>query len=53
MKNINLINGDCFILNDDIENESIYLIVADPPYGMAFLSSRRKIKHQSIKMTIA
>ena len=45
---IKLINGDCFKLNNKIENESIDLIVTDPPYGMGFQSGHRKIKHKEI-----
>lgn len=49
MKDINLIFGDCFLLNDNIEDGSIDLIVTDPPYGMNFQSSRRKVKHKKIE----
>jgi len=48
MKEINLIHGDCFLLNDDINSESIDLIVTDPPYGMSFQSGHRKEKHNTI-----
>lgn len=46
---IELINGDCFLLNNDIKDESIDLIVTDPPYGMSFQSGYRKVKHDEIK----
>lgn len=46
---IDLIKGDCFILNEQIPNESIDLIVTDPPYGMSFQSSHRKVKHKKIE----
>lgn len=49
MKDINLIHGCCFELNESIENESIDLIVTDPPYGMSFQSSRREVKHKKIE----
>lgn len=46
---IELIHGDCFILNDSISSESIDLIVTDPPYGMDFQSGSRKIKERKIQ----
>lgn len=46
---IDLIKGDCFILNEQIPDESIDLIVTDPPYGMSFQSSHRKVKHEKIE----
>lgn len=46
---IDLIKGDCFILNNEIPDESIDLIVTDPPYGMSFQSGRRKNKHNEIE----
>lgn len=49
MGNIKLIHGDCFVLNNEIPDESIDLIVTDPPYGMSFQSSYRKIKHEKIE----
>lgn len=49
MGNIKLINGDCFLLNKDIPDESIDLIVTDPPYGMSFQSGFRKVKHGKIE----
>jgi len=48
MVGINLIKGSCFDLNKDIQDESIDLIVTDPPYGMSFVSSHRKVKHKEI-----
>ena len=48
MKDIELIYGDCFELNKQIEDESIDLIVTDPPYGMSFQSGYRKVKHTII-----
>lgn len=50
MENIKLIHGDCFILNEQIPDESIDLIVTDPPYGMSFQSGTRKVnKHKKIE----
>jgi site-specific DNA-methyltransferase (adenine-specific) len=46
---IELIHGDCFKLNEYIPNESIDLIVTDPPYGMSFQSSRRKVRYDEIE----
>lgn len=46
---IELIHGDCFILNKDIADESIDLIVTDPPYGMSFVSNIRKVKYRKIE----
>jgi len=48
MDNIQLIKGSCFELNKEIADESIDLIVTDPPYGMSFVSNIRKIKHRPI-----
>ena len=45
---IDLIKGDCFILNNEIPDESIDLIVTDPPYGMSFQSGARKQKERKI-----
>lgn len=49
IENIELIHGDCFELNKGIPDESIDLIVTDPPYGMSFQSGRRKDKHEKIE----
>lgn len=48
MIEIDLIHGDCFVLNKQIPSESIDLIVTDPPYGMNFVSNHRKISHTPI-----
>lgn len=45
---IELIHGDCFELNKSIPDESIDLIVTDPPYGMDFQSGARKQKERKI-----
>ena len=31
-----LLNGDCLIEMANLENESIDLIITDPPYGVGF-----------------
>lgn len=46
---INIIHGNCFELMDDIQSESIDLVLTDPPYGMSFQSSHRKQKHKKIE----
>ena len=46
---IELIHGDCFELNTGIPDESIDLIVTDPPYGMSFVSNIRKVKYRPIE----
>lgn len=46
---MNLLHGDCFELMKEIENESIDMILTDPPYGMDFRSNHRKSRHDSIK----
>lgn len=32
-----------------IEDNSVDLVVTDPPYGMNFVSNHRQIKHKEIK----
>ena len=49
MEEIDLIHGDCFVLNKQIPSESIDLIVTDPPYGMNFVSNGRKEKYRPIE----
>ena len=46
---INLLHGDCFDLLKDIPDESVDMILTDPPYGMNFQSSHRKTKYEKIK----
>lgn len=46
---INLVNDDCFNLLKKINNNSIDLILTDPPYGMSFQSNHRKEKYDKIK----
>lgn len=44
-----LLHGDCLDLMKEIDDESIDMILTDPPYGMEFRSNHRKIRHDSIK----
>lgn len=48
-ENIKMIKGSCFELNSQLEDESIDLIVTDPPYGMSFVSNIRKVKYKPIE----
>ena len=48
MGEINLLNGDCFELLQDIPDESIDMVLTDPPYGMNYQSGQRKVKHKKI-----
>lgn len=41
--------GDCLELMKNIPDGSIDLVVTDPPYGMGFVSNRRKEKYNPIK----
>lgn len=49
MSDIRLLNGDCLELMKDIPDESVDMILTDPPYGMNFQSGHRKEKHKKIK----
>lgn len=44
-----ILNEDCFIFLSSLENESIDSVITDPPYGMNFVSGRRKEKYNKIK----
>lgn len=46
---IKLINDDCLKAMKDIPDNSIDMILSDPPYGMSFQSNYRKVKHKKIK----
>lgn len=37
------------MLNESIQDESIDLILTDPPYGMSFVSNGRKVKYRPIE----
>ena len=45
---IKLLHGDCFELLKDIPDESVDMILTDPPYGMNYQSGQRKVKHKKI-----
>ena len=49
MKNMKLYNDDCLKVLPTIPDNSIDLILTDPPYGMDYQSNRRKIKYDKIK----
>tara|TARA_R110000796_G_C14388532_1_gene416139 strand:+ start:44 stop:712 length:669 start_codon:yes stop_codon:yes gene_type:complete len=42
-------HGDCLEIMQTLPDKSIDLILTDPPYGMEFKSSHRKIKYDKIK----
>jgi site-specific DNA-methyltransferase (adenine-specific) len=44
-----IINEDWQIAIKQIANNSVDLVVTDPPYGMSFQSNYRKVKHKSIQ----
>jgi site-specific DNA-methyltransferase (adenine-specific) len=44
-----IICGDCFDVMKEMPDNSIDLIITDPPYGMNFQSNHRKIKYDKIK----
>ena len=44
-----IICGDCLEAMKDIPDNSVDLILTDPPYGMNFQSNYRKIKYDKIK----
>lgn len=46
---INIIHGNCFEEMEKIDDNSIDLVLTDPPFGMSFQSSRRKEKHKKIE----
>ena len=49
MAEINLLHGDCFELLQGIPDESVDMVLTDPPYGMSFQSGHRKTKYEKIK----
>lgn len=44
-----MMNCDCFDMLAILEDNSIDLLLTDPPYGMAFQSGHRKEKHKKIQ----
>ena len=49
MSSLNITNEDNMLLMQRIENETIDLLLTDPPFGMDFQSNHRKIKHEKIE----
>ena len=49
MNDITLLQGDCLELMKGIPDNSIDLVVTDPPYGINFKSNHRKEKYQTIE----
>ena len=49
MSNIKLYNSDCLEIMKDIPDNSIDMVLCDPPYGISFRSGRRKNKYENIK----
>lgn len=51
MNQINLMHGDCLELMKEIPDNSVDMVLTDPPYGMDFQSNRSKEgkKYQKIK----
>lgn len=49
MENNTIIHGDCFEIVKNMPDNSVDLIITDPPYGMEFQSNYRKEKHLKIK----
>lgn len=48
MKLNTIYNGDSLELIKDIPDESIDMVLTDPPYGMNYVSNHRKNKHKKI-----
>lgn len=46
---MNLLHGDCLELMKSIPDNSVDLVLADPPYGMNFVSNYRKEKYNKIQ----
>lgn len=46
---IDLQQGDCLELMKGIPNESVDMILTDPPYGISFQSGYRKSRYEKIK----
>ena len=43
-----LIQGDCLEVMKSIKNESIDLIVTDPPYGIKYINPNREVKFEKM-----
>lgn len=48
--NIELLNGDCLELMKDIKNESVNLVITDPPYGIDLTPQREGGKFKGTKV---
>lgn len=46
---VKLFKGDCLELLKQVKDESIDMVLTDPPYGIAFQSGYRKIEYEKIK----
>lgn len=49
LNDMTLLQGDCLELMKGIPDESVDLILTDPPYGINFISNHRKEKYDAIK----
>ena len=45
---VDLRQGDCLELMKEIPDESVDMILTDPPYGMSFVSNYRKEKYNAL-----
>ena len=46
--NVHLVYGDCLERMCELDKESIDLLLTDPPYGINYVSNRRKVKYSRI-----
>lgn len=49
MSEIKLLQGDCLELLKSLQDNSVDLVVTDPPFGVNFQSNRRKEKYEHIQ----
>ena len=49
-ENITIYNGDCLEVMKEFDNESIDCVIADPPYGLNYLSNRYKYGNPHLKI---
>ena len=45
---VEILLGDCTKLMSDIPDNSVDLLITDPPYAMEFVSNHRRVKHDPI-----
>lgn len=45
---INLMQGDCLERMKEIPNETVDMVLTEPPYGMSYVSNHRKVKFDAI-----